>query len=320
MKQEGSNTTTVTEFLLLELSDQFELQMLYFVLFLLIYLIALTGNLLLIMIVAVDRHLHTPMYLFLANLSILDIFFISVTIPKSINVSLTQIRSISFSGCMSQIFWGVNFASAELALLTVMAYDRYIAICFPLQYHVIMNKMKCAGMIAGCWISSTIYAMLHAMNIIFLPFCGPNNVDQLFCDIPQILKLACADTFGNETAVFACGIVFGLIFCSSIIVSYAHIFSAVQKIPSSHSRYKVFSTCLPHLIVFSLFLFTGMFTHMKRSSGSSISKELLAALLYSVVSPIANPVIYSLRNKEIRKALEKFMNKVIFNQHVLTTK
>nr|XP_060639260.1 olfactory receptor 14A16-like [Anolis sagrei ordinatus] len=313
LKQEVSNTTTVTEFLLLGFSDLFELRVLYFLFFLLIYLIALAGNLLLILIVAVDSHLHTPMYLFLANLSILDIFFISVIIPKAMNTSLTQTRSISFSGCMSQIFLGITFASAELALLTIMAYDRYIAICYPLKYHMIMNKIKCVSMIAACWIISTVYAALHTMNISSLPFCGPNNVDQFFCDIPKVLKLACADTFGNETAVFVCGIVFGLIICSSVIGSYVHIFSAVQKIPTSHGRYKVFSTCLPHLTVFSLFLFTGMFTYMKRSSESSLFKELLAALLYFVVSPIANPVIYSLRNKEIRNAIGKFMNKVIFN-------
>ncbi|XP_061448053.1 olfactory receptor 14A16-like [Rhineura floridana] len=320
LKQEVSNMTTVTEFLLLGFSDVFDLQMLHFVLFLLIYLMALVGNLFLLLAVALDDHLHTPMYFFLANLSIIDISYISVTIPKSMDITLTHIRSISFSGCMTQIFLGLTFPFAELVLLTVMAYDRYIAICYPLHYQVIMSKMKCSSMVASCWVGSIMYAVLHTLNIFLLPFCGPNNVNQFFCEISQVLKLACADTFRNEMAILACGIVFGLIFCSSIILSYAHIFSTILKIPSSHGKYKAFSTCLPHLFVFCLFLFSGMFTYFKKSSESSFVKDILPALLYSIVSPIANPVIYSLRNKEIQKALGKLLNKGLFTREVSSTK
>ncbi|XP_044305895.1 olfactory receptor 14A16-like [Varanus komodoensis] len=306
-----SNMTTITEFLLLGFPDVFELQILQFVMFLLIYLLALIGNLLLILVVTLNCHLHTPMYLLLANLSILDICYISVTVPKAMDVSLTQVRSISFSGCMAQIFFGITFASAEMVLLTIMAYDRYIAICYPLRYHVIMGKMKCSIMVFGCWLGSIIYSALHTLNAVLLPFCGPNTIQQLFCDIPQVLQLACADTFGNKMTILICGIVFGLIFCSSVILSYIRIFVAVQNIPSSQGRYKAFSTCLPHLMVFSLFMITGLFTYLKKSSESSF-KEILAALLYSIVSPVANPVIYSLRNKEIKKAIGRYLNKTNF--------
>ncbi|XP_053120583.1 olfactory receptor 14A16-like [Hemicordylus capensis] len=310
----------VTEFLLLGFTDSIELQMLHFILFLLIYLIAMIGNLLLILVVAVDSRLHTPMYFFLANLSILDICYISVTIPKSIDVSFTGIRSISFFGCMAQIFLGITFGSVEMALLTVMAYDRYIAICYPLHYHIIMNKVKCSSMAAGCWVISIIYSALHTLNIIILPFCGPNDINQLFCDIPQVLKLACSDTFGHERAILVCGIVLGAIICSSISASYVHIFSTILKIPSSQGKHKAFSTCFPHLMVFFLFIITGMFTYMKKGSEVLFFNEILAALLYSIVPPIANPIIYSLRNKEIKKALRHLMNKVLSIKEVTSEK
>lgn len=308
--------TRVTEFLLLGSPDKSELQMLQFVLFLLIYLTALLGNLVLIAIITLDIQLHTPMFFFLANLSILDICYISVTVPKSMNVSLTNVRTISFSGCMAQIFLGLTFGSAELSLLTVMAYDRYSAICYPLHYHVIMSKVKCSNMVAGCWLCSIAYAVLHTLNIIRLPFCGPNTITQLFCEIPQLLKLAWSDILGIVITNVVCGVVFGLVFCSLITVSYFHIFSTVLKIPSSQGKDKAFSTCLPHLMVICLFMVTGMFTYLKSSSESSLTEDILAGVLYSVVSPIANPVIYSLRNKNIRKTLVQFFKKVIYTKNV----
>ncbi|KAM3823637.1 olfactory receptor 1G1-like [Vipera latastei] len=314
-RKESSNTSRVTEFLLLNFSDIHELQMLLFGFFLLIYLIALIENLLLITIVVLDCQLHKPMYIFLANLSILDICFISITVPKSMNISLTQIRSISFSGCMVQIFLGLTFAVVEFTLLAVMAYDRYIAICYPLHYQLLMSKIKCFCMVAVCWVSSIIYSTLHTLNIIFLPFCGPNNIDQIFCEITHTLKLVCANTYGNEMAVFMCGIIFGIIFSSSVIASYVRIFLTIKKIPSAQGKHKAFSTCFPHLAVFSLFMSTGLLTYLKTSSESSI-KEILASLLYSVVSPIANPLIYSLRNKEIKAALEKLISTIFYYRKI----
>ncbi|XP_065270198.1 olfactory receptor 14A16-like [Emys orbicularis] len=314
-----TNQSTVTEFLLQGFSDVRELQILHFVLFLVIYLAALMGNLLIITAVALDHHLHTPMYFFLGNLSFLDICYISVTIPKSMVSSLNNTRLISFSGCVAQVYLGLHFASAELALLTAMAYDRYVAICHPLRYRVIMTRGACAQMAAGSWISSCIYSLLHTANTFRLPFCGSNVIDQFFCDIPQLLKLSCSDTSTNEILVILCSAFLGLIFFLSILVSYIHIFSTVLRIPSAQGRYKAFSTCLPHLVVFWLFISTGIYTYLTPVSASSPYQDMLAAVLYSVASPIINPLIYSLRNKEIREALGKILGKIFFTKTLFTS-
>uniref|UniRef100_A0A8D0GUW5 G-protein coupled receptors family 1 profile domain-containing protein n=1 Tax=Sphenodon punctatus TaxID=8508 RepID=A0A8D0GUW5_SPHPU len=310
-----SNQSTVTDFLLLEFSEIRELQILYFVLFLMIYLAALAGNLLIIIVVAHNHHLHTPMYFFLVNLSFLDLCYISVTVPNSMSNSLMSTRQISFLGCVSQVFWGLAFAAAEMALFTVMAYDRYAAICHPLHYTVIMNRTACAHMVTGCWLSSLIYSALHTANTFRLPFCSSNIINQFFCDLPQLLKLSCSDTSTNAIVIIVCGAFFGFIFFASIFASYACIFSMVLKIPSSQGRNKAFSTCLPHLMVFSLFMVTGMFTYMRQSSESSPYVDVLAAVLYSVVSPVVNPMIYSLRNKEIKEALGKISIKTLLYGH-----
>ncbi|XP_067393374.1 olfactory receptor 14A16-like [Emydura macquarii macquarii] len=309
-----SNQTTVTEFLLLGFSDVRELQILHFVVFLAIYLAALMGNLLIIIVVALDHHLHTPMYFFLSNLSFLDVCYISVTIPKSLVNSLTNSRLISLSGCAAQVYLGVHFGSAELALLTVMAYDRYVAICHPLSYTVLMTRGACARMAAGSWISSSLYSLLHTANTFRLPFCGSNAIDQFFCDIQQLLKLSCSDTSTHELVVILCSGFFGLIFFISILVSYIHIFSTVLRIPSAQDRYKAFSTCLPHLFVFWLFISTGIYTYIRPRSTSSPYQGMLAAVLYSVTSPVINLLIYSLRNREIKEALGKILSKTFFNK------
>ncbi|KAM7150746.1 olfactory receptor 14A16-like [Macrochelys suwanniensis] len=314
LRQETSNQTILTEFLLLGFSDIRELQILHFVVFLVIYLTALIGNLLILTAVAVNHHLHTPMYFFLGNLSFLDLCYISVTVPKSMANSLTNNRQISFSGCVAQVFLVVTFVITEMTLLVVMAYDRYVAICHPLHYRVIMKTGTCAQMAAGSWIGSAIYAAFHTWNTFRLPFCQSNAIGQFFCDIPQLLKISCADIRSNEILLLACVIFLGFVCFGLVIVSYTHIFSTVLMIPSAQGKYKAFSTCLPHMTVVGLFLSTGMFTYMKPNSGSSAYYDLLAAVLYTVLPPAMNPFIYSLRNKEMKEALRKIgdMKKRLF--------
>ncbi|XP_007445502.1 olfactory receptor 14A16-like [Python bivittatus] len=307
-----SNQTSVDEFLLLEFSNQRELQLLHFVIFLLIYLESLIGNLLIIATVTFDHHLRSPMYFFLANLSFLDISYISVTIPKSMGNALKNSRRISFSGCVAQVYLVITFADAELFLLTAMAYDRYAAICHPLHYKVIMNWSVCGEMAAGCWIASMLYSIVHTANTFRLSFCQSHIIGQFFCDVPQLLKISCTDTYINDILMYVLGYVLASICFSIIFVSYVYIFSAVLKIPSVQGRYKAFSTCLPHMIIVCLFLGTGAFTYTRPRSTSTVSQDLAAAFLYSVVPPLLNPMIYSLRNKELKKALKKCIKKIQF--------
>uniref|UniRef100_A0A8C3SYR6 Olfactory receptor n=1 Tax=Chelydra serpentina TaxID=8475 RepID=A0A8C3SYR6_CHESE len=302
-----SNQTTVTEFLLLGFSDVRELQILHFVVFLLLYLISLLGNLLIITAIALNRHLHTPMYFFLMNLSILDLGSISVTVPKSMANSLMNTRSISYSGCVAQIFLVVFFASADFAILTVMAYDRYVAICQPLHYETVMDRRACVQMAASAWISGILYSTLHTGTTFSISLCGGNKVDQFFCEIPQLLNLACSDSYLIEVwllifsvCLVSCCFVF-------IIVTYVQIFKAVLRIPSEQGRHKAFSTCLPHLIVVSLFLCTCAFAYLKPTSSSTSGLNLMVAVLYSVLPPMMNPIIYSMRNKEMKGALSKLI-------------
>ncbi|XP_065270712.1 olfactory receptor 14A16-like [Emys orbicularis] len=306
------NRTTVTEFLLLAFSDVRELQILHFVVFLMIYLVALLGNLLIITAIAFDHHLHTPLYFFLVNLSILDLSSISVTIPKPMSNSLMNTRVISYSGCVAQVFLFMFLGSADLGILTVMAYDRYVAICQPLHYERVMNRRACIQMAASVWISGILYSALHTGNTFAISFCGGNVVDQFFCDIPQLLKLACSDSDLSETGVIVFSACLALSCFVLIIVSYVQIFKTVLRIPSEQGRHKAFSTCLPHITVVSLFIFSGIFAYLKPNSSSTSYLDLVVDVFYSVVPPMMNPVIYSMRNKEIKAALRKFIGQRFF--------
>ncbi|XP_050775846.1 olfactory receptor 14A16-like [Gopherus flavomarginatus] len=314
-----SNQTTMTGFLLLGFSDIRELQILHFIVFLVLYLISLLGNLLIITAIALDHHLHTPMYFFLMNLSILDFSSISVTIPKSMANSLMNTRSISYCGCVVQVFFFVFFASAHLAILTIMAYDRYIAICQPLRYEMVMNRRACVQMAASAWISGILCSALHTGNTFAISFCGGNMVDQFFCEIPQLLHLACSDSNMGEVVVISLGVLLGLICFAFITVSYVQIFKTVLRIPSEQGQHKAFSTCLPHLIVVSLFLFTGTFAFLKPTSNSTSDRNLLVAVLYSIMPPMMNLIIYSMRNKEMKGALSKLIGYRIFSKNKMST-
>ncbi|XP_074023632.1 olfactory receptor 14I1-like [Numenius arquata] len=300
-----SNQSTVTEFLLMGFYDTRELQILHFVAFLGIYLAAVVGNFLIIVIIAVSNHLHTPMYFFLMNLSILDLSTISVTLPKSMANFLLNTTAISYSGCVAQVFFFHVFGAADLALLTVMAYDRYIAICKPLHYKTIMKETTCIHMATSAWLSCIPYSALHTGNIFHLSFCKSNIIDQFFCEVPQLLKLSCSDSYFNEVGVLAFSFLLVVICFAFISMSYIQTFTVVLKIPVKEKQHKVFSTCIPHLIVVFLFVSTGSFAYLKPVSNSPSTLDLTASLLYSVLPPVINPVIYTMRNNDIKAAMRK---------------
>ncbi|KAM6298184.1 olfactory receptor 14J1-like [Podargus strigoides] len=306
-----SNSSSITHFLLLAFADTRELQLLHFWLFLGISLAALLGNGLIITAIACDHHLHTPMYFFLLNLSLLDLASISTTVPKAMANSLWGTRDISYSGCAAQLFFFVFFMSAEYCLLTVMAYDRYVAICTPLHYGTLLGSRACVHMAAAAWGSGFLYALLHTANTFSLPLCQGNALDQFFCEIPHILKLSCSHFYLRKAGLLVVGACLAFGCFVFIVVSYVQIFRAVLRIPSEQGqRHKAFSTCLPHLAVVSLFISTAMFAYLKSPSISSPSLDLVVTVLYSVVPPAVNPLIYSMRNKEIKGAIRKVIIKM----------
>ncbi|XP_067159197.1 olfactory receptor 14C36-like, partial [Apteryx mantelli] len=267
---------------------------------------------LIITAVACDHHLHTPMYFFLLNLSVLDLGTISTTVPKSMVNSLWDTRAISYSGCAVQVFVFVFLFAGEYSLLTVMAYDRYVAICRPLHYGTLMGSRACVRMAAAAWTSGFLCSVLHTANTFSIPLCQGNTVDQFFCEIPQILKLSCSDSYLSEVGllVFSFCLVFGCFIF--IVLSYVQIFTAVLRMPSEQGRHKAFSMCLPHLAVVSLFVSTDAFAYLRPPSLSSPALNLVVTVLYSVVPPTVNPLIYSMRNKELKDALRKVISWTFF--------
>ncbi|XP_066840634.1 olfactory receptor 14C36-like [Anser cygnoides] len=299
------NSSSVSEFLLLAFADTRELQLLHFGLFLGIYLAALLGNGLILTAVACDHRLHTPMYFFLLNLALLDLGCISTTLPKAMANALWDTRAISYQGCAAQVFFFVFLIGVEYSLLTLMAYDRYVAICKPLHYGSLLGSRACAKMAAAAWGSGSLYAVLHTANTFSLPLCQGNAVDQFFCEIPQILKLSCSNAYLREVGVLIVSLCLAFACFVFISFSYVWIFRAVLRMPSEQGRHKAFSTCLPHLAIFSLTLSTAMVAYLKPPSNFSVSLDLVVSFLYSVVPPAVNPLIYSMRNQELKDALWK---------------
>nr|XP_054506835.1 olfactory receptor 14A16-like [Agelaius phoeniceus] len=298
-----SNSSSIRHFLLLALADTRQLQLLHFYLLLGISLAALLGNGLIISAVACGHHLHTPMFFFLLNLALSDLGSICTTVPKAMHNSLWDTSTISYPGCAAQVFFFLFFMSAEFFLLTVMCYDRYVSICKPLHYGTLLGSRACAHMAAAAWASAFLNALLHTANTFSLPLCHGNALGQFFCEIPHILKLSCYKSYLREhgVSVFSASLAFG---CFVFIVfSYVQIFRAVLRIPSEQGRHKAFSTCLPHLAVVSVFLSTGFLAYLKPPSMSSPSLDLALSVLYSVVPPALNPLIYSLRNQELQAAV-----------------
>ncbi|XP_065507620.1 olfactory receptor 14A16-like [Caloenas nicobarica] len=302
-----SNSSSITQFLLLAFTDTRELQLLHFWLFLGIYLAALLGNGLIITTIACDQHLHTPMYFFRLNLSLLDLGSISTTVPKSMANSFWDTRAISFQGCVAQLFLFLFLATAEYFLLTIMSYDRYIAISKPLHYGTLLGSRACVHLAAAAWATGFLIALLHTANTFSLPLCKGNALDQFFCEIPQILKLSCSDAYLREVGLVILGASGFFVCFVFILLSYVQILKAVLRIPSEQGRHKAFSTCLPHLAVVSLYVSTAVFAYLKPPSISSPSLDLVVSVLYSVFPPAVNPLIYSMRNLELRDALRKLM-------------
>ncbi|XP_059690896.1 olfactory receptor 14A16-like [Gavia stellata] len=310
-----SNSSSITQFLLLAFADTRELQLLHFCLFLGIYLAALLGNGLIITAIVCDHHLHSPMYFFLLNLSLLDLGSISTTLPKAMANSLWDTRAISFAGCAAQVFFFPFSMVGEYFLLTIMSYDRYIAICKPLHYGTLLGSRACVHMAAAAWGSGLLTSLLHTANTFSLPLCQGNAVDQFFCEIPQILKLSCSDAYLREVGLIVVSIFVDFGCFVFIVLSYVQILRAVLRIPSEQGRHKAFSTCLPHMAVVSLFITTAMFAHLKPPSISSPSLDLVVAVLYSVVPPAVNPLIYSMRNQELKVTLKKLILSVVSQKH-----
>ncbi|XP_035169685.1 olfactory receptor 14A16-like [Oxyura jamaicensis] len=302
-----SNRTAVTEFLLLAFADTQKLQLLHFTLFLGIYLAALLGNGLILTAIACDNRLHTPMYFFLLNLALLDLGYISTTLPKAMANALWNTKAISYQGCAAQVFFLFFLVGAEYSVLTIMAYDRYVAICKPLHYGSLLGSRACAQMAAAAWGSGFLIAVLHTATTFSLPLCQGNAVDQFFCEVPQILKLSCSDAYLREVGaiMFSGFLVFGCFVF--IVVSYVQIFRAVLRMSSEQGRHKAFSTCLPHLAIVSLFVITAMFAYMRPPYLSSQALNLVVAVLYSMVPPTLNPLIYSMRNKDLKEALRMLL-------------
>ncbi|XP_063038695.1 olfactory receptor 14J1-like, partial [Melospiza melodia melodia] len=293
-----SNSSSISHFLLLALADTWQLQLLHFCLLLGISLAALLGNGLIISAIACRHHLHTPMFFFLLNLALSDLGSICTTVPKAMHNSLWDTRDISYTGCAAQVFFFMFFMSAEFYLLTIMCYDRYVSICKPLHYGTLLGSRACAHMAAAAWTSAFFNALLHTANTFSLPLCRGNALRQFFCEIPQILKLSCSKSYLREQGLLAVSACLGLGCFVFIVFSYVQIFRAVLRTPSERGQHKAFSTCLPHLAVVTFFLSTVVFAHLKPPSISSTSLDVALSVLYLVVPPALNPLIYSLRNQE----------------------
>ncbi|XP_044305976.1 olfactory receptor 14A16-like [Varanus komodoensis] len=301
------NYTSMFMFLLLEFSDVQELRLLYFFVFLALYLMKIIGNLIIITAVVLDHHLHTPMYFFLMNLAILDLGIISVIVPKFMTMSLLNDRTISYPGCVAQVFFYIFFGISDFVLLTIMAHDRNVAICNPLQYERIMHKGACLQMVAFGWIFSVLYATLHCGGTFANTFCS-HIIHQFFCEIPQLLKLSCSDGYLVEVGLLVLSCIIGLGCFIFIIITYVQIFAAVLRIPSQHGQKKALSTCLPHLTILSVFIVSVTFAYAKPPTQSSSDLDIVFAVIYTITPPMLNPFIYGMRNNEIKTALWKLLN------------
>ncbi|XP_006877828.1 PREDICTED: olfactory receptor 5V1-like [Chrysochloris asiatica] len=302
------NLTTITEFILTGLSDLPEVRYPLFVVFAAIYQITLLGNGAILLAIGTEKKLHTPMYYFLANLSLLDIFCPSATVPKMLQNLLSEKQSISFVGCVLQLFFLVALAGTEVFLLSVMAYDRYVAICFPLRYTLIMTKWLCVQLTAGTWAAGFLNSLLHTVFTFRLSFCKSNRVNQYYCDIPPVVALSCSSTYVAEMVLLLEGGILGISACLITGISYIYIISTILKIRSAEGKRKAFSTCASHLLVVCLFYGTTIFTYIRPSSGHySLARDRLISMLYGVITPMLNPIIYSLRNSEVIGALRKVL-------------
>ncbi|XP_077628441.1 olfactory receptor 2G3-like [Crocuta crocuta] len=299
---------TVTEFVFLGLSSQPKMRLILFIVFLFFYLLTVVGNIVIITIIQIEPRLQTPMYFFLTNLSFLDICYTSTYVPQMLS-NMVGKKTIPFSSCATQMYFSLSFGMIECVLLGVMAYDRYVAICHPLHYTVIMNQSICVQLAAISWSSSFLSSMVINVLTFSLPYCGPNVLNHFFCEVPSVLRLACTDTSFTELVVFVFSIIIVFIPFLLIVVSYVRILLSVLRIRSTSGRHKALSTCASHLTVVALFYGTAIFMYMRPQSKSSRAGGKIIAVFYTVVTPMLNPLIYSLRNQDVKGALRRAIAK-----------
>ncbi|XP_003413368.1 olfactory receptor 7A17-like [Loxodonta africana] len=308
---ETGNQTSVSEFILLGLSEEAEFQPLLFGIFLFMYLVMFIGNLLIILAIISDSHLHTPMYFFLSNLSFADICFTSTTVPKMLLNIKMQSKVITYEGCLSQMYFYMVFGQLDNFLLTMMAYDRFVAICHPLLYMVIMNSKFCGFLLLVSWLLSILDSLIHDLLILQLSFCEELKIPHFFCELNQVIQLACSNIFLNELVLYFANGLLGVIPLIGIILSYSKIVSSILKISSARGKYKAFSTCGSHLSVVFFFYGTFLGVYFSSAAMQNSRKTAIASVMYTVVTPMLNPFIYSLRNKDIKQALKKLFRAAI---------
>ncbi|XP_027436009.1 olfactory receptor 5AN1-like [Zalophus californianus] len=305
----GGNITEITYFILLGFSDFPRILAVLFAVFLLIYILTLTWNLCLIILIRMDSHLHTPMYFFLSNLSFIDICYVTSTAPKMLSNFFQEQQTITFMGCAVQYFVFSTMGLSESCLMTAMAYDRYTAICNPLLYSAIMSPTLCIRMVLGSYLAGLSASISQLCTMFQLHFCGPNVINHFFCDMPQLLVLSCTDAFFGQLLIAILAMIFGIINALIIVISYGYIVISIMKITSAKGRSKAFNTCGSHLTAVSLFYTSSVFVYLSSISGGSSSFDRFASVFYTVAIPMLNPLIYSLRNKEIKDALKRLQKK-----------
>ncbi|KAM5258829.1 olfactory receptor 1J2 isoform 1-T2 [Hipposideros larvatus] len=306
------NQSGVSQFLLQGLPIRPEQQGAFFILFLGMYLTTVLGNLLIILLIRLDARLHTPMYFFLSHLALTDFSFSSVTIPKMLVDMQTKYKSIPYTGCISQMYFFIVFTDLDSFLITSMAYDRYVAICHPLHYTTIMREELCALLVAVSWILSCASSLCHTLLLTRLSFCAANTIPHFFCDLAALLKLSCSDTFVNKLVMFTAGVVVITLPFVCILVSYGRIGATILRIPSSKGICKALSTCGSHLSVVSLYYGAIFGQYLFPTLSNFIDKDIIVALMYTVVTPMLNPFIYSLRNRDMKQALGKLFGRATF--------
>lgn len=307
----NKNLSLVSEFIILGLSTRPELETLLFFLFLIIYIVALTGNVTILLLSIIDPGLNTPMYFFLGLLSFLDIWCTSATLPKMLSSYVTQSKVISYYGCVAQLFFFTWPMGIELLLLTVMAYDRYVAIRNPLRYAAIINRRVCINIAIVITIIGSLNSMTHTYCTFRLPYCNDNKINHFFCEIMPLLKLACADTYINEIVVFMADFILGICCFSLTCISYAFIFNTILKIRTAEGKRKAFSTCASHIVIVSMYYGAVIFTYIRPRSSLSLEKDKIVSALYAVITPTLNPIIYSLRNKEVKVAFQRAFKRLV---------